>query len=156
MTRAPPSGHRAVRCAPRRRLRALRVALVGNPNAGKSTLFNALTGRRQHVANFPGVTVEHAEGAYVHDGAAVDGDRPAGHIQRVAAVPRRGDRARRPARPRRGVPAADVIVVVVDAVNLERNLFFASQILDSVGPRSSRSTAWIASPPKAPASTCRS
>ena len=46
---------------------SLRVALVGNPNAGKSTLFNALTGMRQRVANFPGVTVEHAEGSYARD-----------------------------------------------------------------------------------------
>ena len=49
----------------------LRVALIGNPNCGKSTLFNALTGRRQKVANFPGVTVEWVEGSYGHEGTTV-------------------------------------------------------------------------------------
>ena len=53
----------------------LRVALVGNPNSGKSTLFNALTGMRQRVANFPGVTVERVEGNYLHGGSAVSVDR---------------------------------------------------------------------------------
>ena len=44
------------------------VALAGNPNAGKTTLFNALTGARQHVGNYPGVTVEKKEGFYVAPG----------------------------------------------------------------------------------------
>ena len=43
------------------------LALAGNPNSGKTTLFNALTGARQHVGNYPGVTVEKKEGLYVHD-----------------------------------------------------------------------------------------
>ncbi|HET9012457.1 MAG TPA: FeoB small GTPase domain-containing protein, partial [Gemmatimonadaceae bacterium] len=108
----------------------LRVALVGNPNAGKSTLFNALTGMQQRVANFPGVTVEHAEGGYVHDGlpfTVLDlpgtySVTPQSPDEAVALDALQG-RAR-------GVPAADVIVVVVDAANLERNLFFATQILE--------------------------
>ena len=50
----------------------LRVALVGNPNTGKSTLFNALTGLRQRVANFPGVTVERVEGSYTYRGKPID------------------------------------------------------------------------------------
>src|SRR5579864_6649392 len=50
---------------------AINVALVGNPNAGKSTVFNALTGLRQQVGNFPGVTVERVEGFFTHDGARV-------------------------------------------------------------------------------------
>ena len=116
--------------APRDNAAALRVALVGNPNSGKSTLFNALTGMQQRVANFPGVTVEHAEGSYVHDQA------------RVTVLDLPGTYSVSPQSPdeaialdviegrARGVPPADVIVVVVDAANLERNLFFATQILE--------------------------
>ncbi len=108
----------------------LRVALVGNPNAGKSTLFNALTGMQQRVANFPGVTVEHAEGTYVHALAPVRVlDLPGTYSvtpqspDEVVALDVIQGRAR-------GVPSADVIVVVVDATNLERHLFFATQILE--------------------------
>ncbi|HEU4720578.1 MAG TPA: ferrous iron transport protein B [Gemmatimonadaceae bacterium] len=108
----------------------LRVALVGNPNAGKSTLFNALTGMQQRVANFPGVTVEHAEGSYLHEQSHVTViDLPGTY----SVVPQSPDeeialdvlRGEAP-----GVSPMDVIVVVVDAVNLERNLFFASQVLE--------------------------
>ncbi len=45
-----------------------KIALAGNPNAGKTTLFNAITGARQHVGNYPGVTVEKKEGIYECDG----------------------------------------------------------------------------------------
>jgi len=44
------------------------IALAGNPNAGKTTLFNELTGARQHVGNYPGVTVEKKEGTYIDNG----------------------------------------------------------------------------------------
>ena len=47
------------------------VALAGNPNSGKTTVFNALTGARQHVGNWPGVTVEKKEGHFSADGRAV-------------------------------------------------------------------------------------
>jgi ferrous iron transport protein B len=108
----------------------LRVALVGNPNSGKSTLFNALTGMQQRVANFPGVTVEHAEGGYVHD------------QDKTTVLDLPGTYSLSPQSPdeaialdvlqgrARGVPPVDVIVLVVDAVNLERNLFFATQVLE--------------------------
>ncbi|MEP6620969.1 MAG: ferrous iron transport protein B [bacterium] len=113
-----------------RATRSLRVALVGNPNSGKSTLFNVLTGMKQRVANFPGVTVEHAEGAYVYEDARITVLDLPGSYSVSAQSP---DEAvaldvilgRKP-----GVLPADVIVVVVDAANLERNLFFASQILE--------------------------
>ena len=108
----------------------LRVALVGNPNAGKSTLFNALTGMQQRVANFPGVTVEHAEGTYVHDLAPVNVlDLPGTYSlspqspDEVVALDVVHGRAR-------DVAPADVIVIVVDATNLERHLFFATQVLE--------------------------
>jgi len=110
--------------------RALRVALVGNPNAGKSTLFNALTGMQQRVANFPGVTVEHAEGVFVHEQTTVTlidlpgtySTAPQSPDEEIALDVLTGRR--------QGVPAADVIVVVLDATNLERNLFFATQVIE--------------------------
>lgn len=108
----------------------LRVALVGNPNAGKSTVFNALTGLRQRVANFPGVTVECAEGRYVHEGRVVEVvDLPGAY----SLVPESPDEAiARDALlgQARGVAPVDVVVLVVDAENLERNLFYASQVLE--------------------------
>ena len=115
---------------PRPAARTLRVALVGNPNTGKSTLFNALTGMRQRVANFPGVTVEHAEGSYLHDSATVGViDLPGTY----SLAPQSPDEAIAldvlQARAR-GVREPDVIVVVVDAANLDRNLFFAAQVLE--------------------------
>jgi ferrous iron transport protein B len=109
----------------------VRVALVGNPNTGKSTLFNALTGLRQHAANFPGVTVERMEGSYrdqdVGEVRVVDlpgcyslsahsADEVVAHDVLLGRL--------------RGTPAPDVVVVVVDAEQLERNLFLASQVLE--------------------------
>jgi ferrous iron transport protein B len=107
----------------------LRVALVGNPNSGKSTLFNALTGMRQRVANFPGVTVERVEGTYLHDGARVTVLDLPGNYSLSPESPDEAITLDVIAGRARGVPPVDVIVVVVDAANLERNLFFASQIL---------------------------
>ena len=51
---------------------SIRVALAGNPNAGKTSIFNALTGSRQHVGNYSGVTVERRTGYYTKDGARVE------------------------------------------------------------------------------------
>ncbi len=109
----------------------LHVALVGNPNTGKSTLFNALTGMRQRVGNYSGVTVERVEGRYRQDdgGRVVVLDLP-GTYSLSAASPDEEIAlgvllGRTP-----GVQAPDVVVVVVDAQNLERNLFLASQVLE--------------------------
>jgi ferrous iron transport protein B len=111
--------------------RMLRVALVGNPNTGKSTLFNALTGMRQKVGNFAGVTVERVEGHY----RGPDG-------RRVAVLDLPGSYSLSAGSPdeeialdvllgyRRDEPPPDVVVVVVDAQHLERNLFLVSQIIE--------------------------
>lgn len=108
---------------------ALRVALVGNPNSGKSTLFNSLTGMRQRVANFAGVTVERVEGTYLHDGKRVTVLDLPGNYSLSPESPDEAITLDVIAGRAHGVPPVDVIVVVVDAANLERNLFFASQIL---------------------------
>jgi ferrous iron transport protein B len=109
----------------------LRVALVGNPNTGKTTLFNALTGMRQRVANFAGVTVERVEGSY----RGTDG-------RRVTVLDLPGSYSLSAHTPDEtialdvllgravDVELPDVVVVVVDAHNLERNLFLLSQLLE--------------------------
>ena len=113
-------------------VRPLTIALAGNPNAGKTTLFNALTGLRQKVANYPGVTVERKEGhwalapdlppallidlpgLYSLDAASMDEQ-----IARDVITGRIPD-----------LSAPDVIVAVVDATNLERNLYLVTQLLE--------------------------
>jgi ferrous iron transport protein B len=109
----------------------LHVALIGNPNTGKSTLFNALTGMRQRVGNYSGVTVERVEGRYAREAGGVVNllDLP-GTYSLSASSPDEEIAlgvllGRVP-----GVAAPDVVVVVVDAQNLERNLFLASQVLE--------------------------
>ncbi|MCW5935868.1 MAG: ferrous iron transport protein B [Fimbriimonadaceae bacterium] len=110
--------------------RAAVVALVGNPNSGKTSVFNALTGSRQKVGNYAGVTVEKVTGRFEADGVPID----------LLDVP--GMYSMRPVSTDETV-AADVIadddkiealVCVVDASNLERNLFFFSQLLGAGQP----------------------
>src|SRR5687768_12321588 len=110
---------------------ALTLALAGNPNSGKTTIFNALTGLRQKVANYPGVTVEKKTGrTKLPDGRWVDIiDLPGTYSlisrspdERVAMEVLRGLRT--------DVPAPDVVVVVVDASNLQRNLYLVSQLIE--------------------------
>lgn len=109
----------------------LRVALIGNPNTGKSTLFNALTGMRQRVGNYSGVTVERVEGRYCDGPGSVATiiDLP-GTYSLSAASPDEEIALGVLLGRARGVPAPEVVVVVVDAQNLERNLFLTSQILE--------------------------
>lgn len=110
--------------------RRIRVALVGNPNTGKSTLFNALTGMRQRVGNFAGVTVERFEGAMrgphgetvtIVDLPGCYGLSPASPDEEIALGVLRGTA---------GEAAPDVVVVVADALHLERNLYLVSQVLE--------------------------
>lgn len=111
--------------------RALRVALIGNPNTGKSTLFNALTGLRQRVGNFSGVTVERHEGAYRDaDGARVSVLDLPGSYSLSAGSPDEAIALEVLLGRGADVPLPDVIVVVADAQHLERNLFLTSQVLE--------------------------
>jgi ferrous iron transport protein B len=107
------------------------IALAGNPNAGKTTLFNALTGMKQKVANYPGVTVERKEGFWRIDGenSARLIDLPGLYSLDATSLDEQIARdvltGRIP-----NLPKPDVIVAVVDATNLERNLYLATQLLD--------------------------
>src|SRR5437764_6682143 len=116
--------------------KSLTIAIAGNPNAGKTSLFNALTGLRQKVANYPGVTVERKEGVwqltpdapparivdlpglYSLDAASLDEQIARDVILGRASV----------------VPMPDVVVAVVDATNLERNLYLVTQLIETGRP----------------------
>ena len=106
-------------------------ALVGNPNTGKTTLFNALTGLRQKVANYPGVTVEKKEGtgrdrhgnefrlidlpgAYSLDAKSPD--------EEVTCAVLQGERA--------DTPRPDAVICLIDASNLERHFYLATQVME--------------------------
>ncbi len=109
----------------------LRVAIVGNPNTGKTTLFNALTGLRQRVGNFAGVTVERVEGFFRGpDGERVSClDLPGSYSLSAASPDEQIALEVLLGRARDGW-TPDVVVVVADAAHLERNLFLASQVLE--------------------------
>jgi len=111
------------------------VALIGNPNCGKTTLFNALTGSSYKVANYPGVTVEKREGVlnlpgqittrlvdlpgtYALSGTTLD--------EQIVTRYLLGELA--------STPRPDLVVAVVDAANLERNLFIVSELIDTETP----------------------
>ncbi len=106
------------------------AALVGNPNAGKSALFNALTGARQKIANYPGVTVERKAGRLtLPSGEAIElTDLPGSYGLNATSpdeeVTRRVILGELP-----GEPAPQVLVVVLDASNLEQHLVFAQEVI---------------------------
>lgn len=103
----------------------LKMALVGNPNAGKTTLFNELTGARQHVGNYPGITVDHKEGCILHKRAKIIlTDLPGTYSLTAYSVEELVTRnylvEEKP----------DVVINIVDASNLERNLYLSCQLLE--------------------------
>ncbi len=101
------------------------VALAGNPNVGKTTVFNALTGLRQHTGNWPGKTVARAEGAFAHRGKRVKVvDLPGTYSLQA------GSTDEEVARDFIVFGRPDVTVVVVDATHLERNLNLVLQVLE--------------------------
>ncbi len=103
----------------------LTVALAGNPNSGKTTLFNALTGAHQHVANYPGVTVEVKQGHCWCDGKRLDFLDLPGTYSLTAYSPE--ELVARNAILR---DKPDVVVCVVDGSNLERNLYLFTQLAE--------------------------
>ncbi len=110
--------------------RPIIVAIVGPPNAGKSTLFNRLTGLRQKVANFPGVTVEHRMGkaklndsheVFLVDLPGVYSLHPRAEDEKVTHDVLKGERA--------DFPKPDAVILILDSTNLGRHLVLAAPIL---------------------------
>jgi|GEM_PF-5924240 len=107
----------------------LRLALAGNANVGKSTIFNALTGLHQHIGNWPGKTVEKAEGSFFYHGRRVDvldlpgvySLTPCSAEEKVAREYICGENP-------------DAVINVADASVLERNLFFTLSLLELGSP----------------------
>ncbi len=105
------------------------VALAGNPNSGKTTVFNALTGARQHVGNYPGVTVEKKEGTCRHDGLEMKiVDLPGTYSLTAYSI------EELVARDFIIGEGPDVVVDIIDASNIERNLYLAVQIMELGAP----------------------
>jgi len=119
-------------CPPRANLTAtagFRLALAGNPNSGKTTLFNTLTGLRAKTSNYPGTTVEHRQGRFklggteivVVDLPGIYDVKASSEEEQVALNILTGERF-------------DTVIIVADATNLRRSLFLASQVMDMKVP----------------------
>lgn len=101
------------------------IALVGNPNSGKTTLFNALTGSNQHVGNWPGVTVEKKEGKVIHNDFHLNivdlpGTYSLGAYSDDEIIARDFIIKNKP----------DIVINVIDATNIERGLYLTTQLLE--------------------------
>jgi len=102
----------------------VKIALAGNPNCGKTTIFNALTGSNQYVGNWPGVTVEKKEGTLKYNSDVIIMDLPGIYslspytLEEV--ISRKYLILERP----------DVILNVIDGTNIERNLYLTTQLLE--------------------------
>lgn len=110
--------------------KTLVIALAGNPNAGKTTLFNAITGLRQKVANYPGVTVESKEGNLVvgeFNSRLID--LPGLYSLETSSLDEQIARDVLTGKVE-NLPTPDVIISVLDSTNLERNLYLFTQILE--------------------------
>ena len=103
----------------------LSIALAGNPNCGKTTLFNEITGSKQHVGNWPGVTVEKKEGKYKKDKAMTIVDLPGIYslspYSAEEIVARNYIVEEKP----------DVLINIIDGTNIERNMYLTLQILET-------------------------
>lgn len=103
----------------------LKIALAGNPNAGKTTLFNQLTGARQHVGNYPGITVDHKEACIIHNGRRMTiTDLPGTYSMTAYSA------EELVARDYLVNERPDVVIDIVDSSNLERNLYLTCQFLE--------------------------
>jgi len=106
-------------------MKRIRVGLAGNPNSGKTTIFNMLTGARQHVANYPGVTVEIKEGKCTYGDYEITfvdlpGTYSLASYSDEERIARNFIIEQRP----------DVVVHVIDSANVERNLYLTTQLLE--------------------------
>jgi ferrous iron transport protein B len=109
------------------------IGLVGNPNCGKTTLFNALTGARQRVGNWPGVTVERKSGFFKLDDNTVEVvDLPG--IYSLVMASAEGSLDEKIACEYILNGGANVIINILDASNLERNLYLTMQLLEMQVP----------------------
>ena len=105
------------------------VGVVGNPNCGKTTLFNVLTGSKQQVGNWPGVTVEKKTGEYTHDNQLIElVDLPGTYSLESADDHVSLDE--KVARDYVVSKVADLIINIIDASNIERNLYLTSQLIE--------------------------
>ncbi|MBC7257218.1 MAG: 50S ribosome-binding GTPase, partial [Chloroflexi bacterium] len=109
--------------------KVLSIALAGQPNVGKSTVFNLLTGLNQHVGNWPGKTVERREGVFEH------------HGERIHLVDLPGTYCLTAASPEEVIARdyiiqnrPDVVMVVINAASLERNLYLVAELLALPSP----------------------